>query len=141
MESLKSLRSKTVKELREIAKELNIVGRWEMNKKLLIENIEHIQEVLEIKKEQEEMENKKTTKDYAKDIPVGTIVAFDSKGKTYSAKIRKITEKTFEVETITGKIFDINKDSVIWYKTGARWPKFVYNKLKGIEDEQTRKVN
>ena len=51
------MKEKTVKELREIAKELEIVGRWDMNKTQLIEAIEMAQAVQELSDEDIELES------------------------------------------------------------------------------------
>lgn len=75
---------------------------------------------------------------YVEEADIGTIVAFKLPGmKVKSAKIiRKSTKnKKFKVETTYGTEFVIDFDNVIWVKTNKRWPKGVYNLLKGIGDE------
>lgn len=65
---------------------------------------------------------------------VGTLVAFKvGPNKAKSAKIIKRSTKNrkFKVETAYGKEFIISFDDVIWVLTNKRWPKGVYNMLKG----------
>lgn len=68
-------------------------------------------------------------------IGVGTIVAFETEdGKVKSAKVinKSTKNKKLKAETSYGKIYIVPFDKVIWVKTGARWPRGVYNLLKGI---------
>lgn len=68
-------------------------------------------------------------------IGVGTIVAFRTEdGKVKSAKVvnKSTKNKKLKVETSYGKIYIVPFDKVIWVKTGVRWPRGVYNLLKGI---------
>ena len=68
-------------------------------------------------------------------MSVGTLVAFKTNGKVKSAKIIKKSTKNelALVETKVGKQYRINYDDIVWVKTGKRWPRGVYNLLKGIE--------
>ena len=71
---------------------------------------------------------------YVENAPIDTIVAFKlPTGKVKSAKIinKFIKNRKLKVETAYGAQFIIPYDSVIWVKTGTRWPKGVYNLLKG----------
>lgn len=71
---------------------------------------------------------------YVENAPIDTIVAFKlPTGKVKSAKIinRSTKNRKLKVETAYGAQFVIPYDSVIWVKTGTRWPKGVYNLLKG----------
>lgn len=75
---------------------------------------------------------------YVENAEIGTIVAFKLPGmKVKSAKIiRKSTKnRKYKVETAYGTDFVISFDDIIWVKTNKRWPKGVYNLLKGIGDE------
>lgn len=70
---------------------------------------------------------------------VGTIIAFsDQNGKVRSAKIvEKFSEdEKFEVVTAYGKEFTITYSDVVWVKTGDRWPRGVYDLLKGRSNER-----
>lgn len=71
---------------------------------------------------------------YIENAEVGTLVAFRlSSGKVKSAKIIKKSSKKrmLKVETEYGAQFIVYYDDVIWVRTGARWPRGVYNLLKG----------
>ena len=72
---------------------------------------------------------------YIESATVGTLVAFRlSNGRVKSAKIVKksTSKRKFMVETKYGAQFIISFDDVVWVKTGTRWPKHVYNLMKGI---------
>ena len=143
------MKEKTVKELREIAKELEIVGRWDMNKTQLIEAIEMAQAVQELSDEDIELEGDciikennsnqsegtqkvtKTTDDYLNNIEPGVLVAFkrNSKDIAMSGKFVSFDENNDNlvyVESKKGTMFKITKANIIWVKTGARWPKWVF---------------
>ena len=143
------MKEKTVKELREIAKELEIVGRWDMNKTQLIEAIEMAQAVQELSDEDIEFEGDciikennsnqsegtqkvtKTTDDYLNNIEPGVLVAFkrNSKDIAMSGKFVSFDENNDNlvyVESKKGTMFKITKANIIWVKTGARWPKWVF---------------
>ena len=71
---------------------------------------------------------------YVENIEIGTIVAFKlSNGKVKSAKVVKKSTKNrkLKLETDYGAEYIVPYDSVIWVRTGKRWPKGVYNLLKG----------
>ena len=75
---------------------------------------------------------------YIEEAEIGTIVAFKLPGmKVKSAKItrRSTKNRKFKVETTYGTEFVVSFEEVIWVKTNKRWPKGVYNLLKGIEEE------
>ena len=143
------MKEKTVKELREIAKELEIVGRWDMNKTQLIEAIEMAQAVQELSDEDIEFENDciitedntnqsegtqkvtKTTDDYLNNIEPGILVAFkrNSKDIAMSGKFVSFDENNDNLVCIKSKkgtMFKVPKANIIWVKTGARWPKWVF---------------
>ena len=72
---------------------------------------------------------------YVENADIGTIVAFKPEiGKVKSAKIIKKSTKNrkLKLETSYGAQFVISYDDVIWVKTTQRWPRGVYNMLKGI---------
>ena len=81
---------------------------------------------------------------YIENIEVGTIVAFKlSNGKVKSAKVVKKSTKNrkLKLETDYGAEYIVSYESIIWVRTGKRWPKGVYNLLKGtvcsnVEKEQ-----
>lgn len=67
---------------------------------------------------------------------VGVIVAFVFDGKCRSAKIIKKSTKNkmMLLQTSYGAEFKVPFDSIVWVKNGKRWPRGVYNMLKGIEN-------
>lgn len=81
---------------------------------------------------------------YIENIEIGTIVAFKlSNGKVKSAKVVKKSTKNrkLKLETDYGAEYIVPYESVIWVRTGKRWPRGVYNLLKGavcsnVEKEQ-----
>lgn len=159
--SKKDLEAKTCKYLRDLAKEKNIKGRWDMTKEDLIEailkaetmgvetkqnesaedeqKVDNQISVEVINKEEKEITNieidMKQKMSYIENISIGTLLAFRlSNGKVKSAKvIRKSTKnRKLKVETNYGAEYIISYDDVIWVRTGKRWPKGVYNLLKGL---------
>lgn len=73
----------------------------------------------------------KNKSEYINSIQIGVLVAFNAVGITLSGKVDLILEDSLSITTKNGKVFSINKKDVIWVKTGDRWPKGVYNALKG----------
>lgn len=156
------LEAKTRKELRTIATELNITGRWEMNKEQLIDAILGAEVVKNTEKTESakdeykvdnqeivEAENKDENKSanvkinmeqkmhYIENVDIGTIVAFKlSNGKVKSAKVaRKSTKnRKLKLETDYGAEYIVSYDDIIWVRTGKRWPRGVYKLLKGLVD-------
>jgi hypothetical protein len=82
---------------------------------------------------------------FIENASAGTIVAFrvqmDSGLEMFSGKITKIGKTIFEVETKNGKRFVINKCSVAWVKTGPRWPKGIYEALRGETQHEYKAIN
>lgn len=73
---------------------------------------------------------------YIDTCPIGTVVAFRIAEKVKSAKIVKRNRKhqRLKVQTTYGKEFVIDYSDVVWVKLNNRWPRGVYNLLKGIAD-------
>ena len=115
-------------ELLRIAKAYNITGRWDMSKDELIASIKAAKEKI---KEKRDM----TIKDgYIEKVNLGCLVAFKiSNGKVKSAKImkRSIKERMLLLETEYKSVYKVSFDDVLWVKTGNRWPKGIYELLKG----------
>lgn len=87
-----------------------------------------------------EREEKK--KAYIENVKIGTLVAFKSiTGKVKSAKVVKRSTKNrkLKVETKYGAEFVIPYDDVIWVRTNKRWPKGVYQLLKGVTENEEAK--
>lgn len=162
------LQSKTCKELRELAKERNISGRWDMTKPQLIEAIlgtevvgepvknESVKDEVKVDNleesgvdvEAKEKESASTEIDmqqklqYVENIAIGTIVAFRlSNGKVKSAKVAKKSTKNrkLKLETDYGAEYIVNYEDIVWVRTGKRWPKGVYKLLKGLVDDDDKK--
>ena len=161
--SKENLQNKTCKELRELAKDMNISGRWDMTKGQLIDAILGA-EVVKTTNESEsakdeckvdnhdvvEAEDKAEKESanvevdmkqkmlYIESIEIGTLVAFRlSNGKVKSAKVtRKSTKnRKLKLETDYGAEHIVSYDDIVWVRTGKRWPRGVYKLLKGLVDE------
>lgn len=79
---------------------------------------------------------------YIENIEIGTIVAFKlSNGKVKSAKVVKKSTKNrkLKLETDYGAEYIVSYESIIWVRTGKRWPKGVYNLLKGTVCSNVKK--
>ena len=76
--------------------------------------------------------------------PIGTLIAFHEPetGKLNTAKLtnRNKTKKLIKCETQYGKEFLISFSDVVWTKTGSRWPKSIYNELKGKKADAAKEV-
>ena len=121
MYSSEQLESRSVEELLEIAKSFNLIGRSRMKKAVLIENIVSI-------------EKERGRYKYIQNAKTGTIIAFKvTETKAFSGMVIQLYEDAFDVETKNGRRFNVPHDSVIWVKTNGRWPKAVYDALKGVQ--------
>lgn len=141
------------KSLRDVAKELDVPGRWDMNKDTLIACIMDAQEKFIKEEKGQEPEVKEENQKVAcesSDTPknsnleemekrvnrasVGTLVAFfDILGKARTGKITEHTGSGIIAETEYGAKFLVTFDKVLWVKFNHRWPRWVYNLLKGIK--------
>ena len=162
--SKENLQNKTCKELRELAKDMNISGRWDMIKDQLIDailraevlkkndesesakdecKIDNQENVVEV---EDKVEKKSANIDvdmaqkmpYIENIEIGTLVAFRLfNGKVKSAKVtRKSTKnRKLMLETDYGAKYIVSYDDILWVRTGKRWPRGVYKLLKGLVDE------
>lgn len=161
---MKLAKEKTVKELREMAAELGIVGRHNMVKAELISAIEEEQkekeeaerfakvvanqkEIKTLKKDNFEEclatqveaekvwdEDEQTSKksDYINRIEVGSMIAFAiSQTKALSGMVIECQSGKYVVETKNGNKFNIRRSKILWVKTGERWPKGIFDMLKG----------
>lgn len=138
----------TYKELIKEAKELKIVGRWDMRKDELIKAIEakkkeasKVEEKVEEKAEEIKLipirkkEDRSSKSAYIENVEPGVMVAFKFANKAKSAKLiaRNSKERKLKLVTSYGKEYIVSYDDVLWIKTGPRWPKGVYRLLKGLE--------
>ena len=148
---MSDLNNKTCKELREIAKELSITGRWDMTKQELIEAINAHSltddditfETDCIIKGEDETQSEgtqkvKTTNDYLLSIKEGTLVAFKrnkNKDVAMSGKFVRFEDGKVLIESKQGTLFKLNPECIVWVKTGARWPKWVFSLFNKSEEE------
>lgn len=129
----KSFEGMTKEELLVLAKSLSIVGRHKMNKNELISEIS---ERVDFKFADASSGKEK----YIENLEVGQIVAFHffdkEKGKQIvkSAKVDAIDGASIRLVTKEGCVYASYKENIIWVKTGARWPKGVYELLKGVKE-------
>lgn len=147
------LSSMTCKELRDIAKDIGIKGRWDMNKQELIDAINTsiltddditLETDCVIKGENENQsegsQKVKTATDYLDGIKPGTLVAFKrnkNKELAMSGKFVSFENGKVIVESKQGTMFRLNPECIIWVKTGARWPKWVFSLFKKTEEVQS----
>lgn len=157
------LESYTVADLRKIAKNFHVVGRWEMNKSQLIMEILLAQKDLEVRKEsclnatevyeaekkqsekeqaKETFENKKVMQDnsnndhskYLANIEVGRLVAFNdhNMGIVRTARVVNISQKRQQLKVIDiyGSMEVISFEQVAWVKTGKRWPRRLFHRIR-----------
>lgn len=137
----------TVKDLRNEAKNLKIVGRWDKTKEQLITAIlEAYAKNSEEAKEEKEIGNEEETKPintvdtekeklaYVERISIGALVAFKIGDKVKSAKVinKSTAKRILKVENKAGKEFILSYEDIIWVKT-KRWPRNIYNLLKGAK--------
>ena len=101
-----------------------------------------VAEVKKLKEKKPELtEEQKAEKklSYIEGAKAGTLVAFKTdNGKIKSAMIVKRSTKNrkFKLETKYGASFIVPFDDVIWVRTNKRWPKGVYQLLKGIDENE-----
>ena len=69
--------------------------------------------------------------EYIKDAEVGVLVAFRFRDKVRSGKIIRKQDGLLVIETHNGTTYNVLYEDVVWVKTGDRWPKQVFNMLKG----------
>lgn len=130
------LMKKNRKELLRIAKDFDVVGRWDMKKEDLILNVSYCVAHEQDSNKKKEIIEKYFPKYHRLTIAeLGTLVAFKiSENKAIAAKIiyKENSKGLLKVETEYGAVFRISFYDVIWVKTGKRWPRKVYELLKGI---------
>jgi len=115
------LGKKKVRELMKLATSLGIKGAWSMKKDDLINQIS-------------ELKSNGDKNDRIQNAPIGTIVAFKAPGgriRSAKIKLRSTANRRLLVCTEYDAEYNISYDDVIWVKSGKRWPKGVYNLLKG----------
>lgn len=135
-----------VDELRKVASSIGIKNAKRYKKVELVGKIAFTQNPAEVVNEVAEPVAETETKEevaaidsnklrYISEAPIGTLVAFKlPNGKTKSAKIinRSTKNKLLKLETVYGKQFIVPFCDVVWVKSTNKWPRGVYNQLKGI---------
>ena len=145
----------TKKHLLEVAKDLQIVGRHDMKKAVLVEaiiakdaqpNTEQNNASLNnvtngisstqlsfeeaVEKRMKERRERNPAKDrYEDSAEIGMLVAFYVGDRMYSGKIIEIHANKFRIETKRGVKYLVDKKAVAWYKTGQRWPRGIFEEL------------
>lgn len=124
------LEKKTLVELRNMAKELEIKGRWQLNKAELIEDI-----IEKIKADEEEEQRFLSKVAYIESAEEGTLVAFKINHpaeRVTSSKIFSCDPEKQEITVITkkGLKFPVKYRDILWVKTGFFWPNDIFNLLK-----------
>lgn len=147
------LEAKTKKELSEICKERSIPhyhGKNIFTKGEMVEAILSSEEAVQAEdtadtNAQSSADTDGSSKiDRINNAPIGTLIAFYEPG-TNKANTAKITNRNkkkglIKCETQYGKEFIVPFDNIMWVKTGNRWPRGVYQLLKGMCDDGAEKV-
>ena len=111
------MEDKSVRELQELAKSYGLKGISKLNKADLVTVIKD--------------HKKKKHEKYVDESAIGLLAAFMiTDTKAISGIIRELRAGTVEIETKSGRKFNVKKEDVVWVKTGERWPKHIYNLLK-----------
>lgn len=155
MYNREQLMAMKVDELRKVASSIGIKNAKRYKKVDLVDMIISVQNppeavVEEVKEEKEEVAGVSDNSDndgvdsnklrYINEAPIGTLVAFKlPNGQTKSAKIinRSTGRKKLKLETVYGKQFIVSYSDIVWVKSTSKWPRGVYNQLKGIVMEET----
>lgn len=162
--SKENLEKLTVKELAEKCKELGLPryhGKKMLTKQELIEsllntnspqesneNAQQIERSCECSCECEKCSEDKVVEEkpewinqdkekYIEEAEVGTLIAFyDKKKKPRTAALvnRSSSRRVIKVITEFGWEFIVPYEDVLWVRKGTRWPKGVYNLLKGYNN-------
>lgn len=130
---MENLEKKTRDELRVIAKELDIKGRGHMTKEQLVQAIASAAGG-EAAATSDDVSSSSNKMKYVENAEVGTIVAFKlPDGRVKSAKIerRSTSRRKLKLVTQYGAEFVVPYEDIVWVRTTKRWPKGVYNLLKG----------
>ena len=73
----------------------------------------------------------KTKEQYKENLETGMLVAFQTKEGIKSGKVIDGKFDLVKVEEYSGQLMFIPKESIIWVKTGKRWPKAIFEALRG----------
>lgn len=150
------LENMTKENVAKVAKDIGVKrykGKSMLSKKELIENIckylEKQDDINDAKKAIDEFvsdENKNEAASKMERIeaaPIGVLVAFyePESGKLNTAKMtnRSKKRKQIKCETKYGKEFIVPFENIAWVKTGGRWPRAIYEELKGMVKSNEKK--
>lgn len=133
------------KEIQKVAsKEFGIKGAYDMRKGECIDRIlEYQKEFQKAERKAKEAEKAESKEAYLEGAPLGTLVAFKvpdtaivraGEKKVKSAKIvgRNVSKKKLRLQTEYDAFYIVPFENVLWVKTGSRWPRSIYNLLKGV---------
>lgn len=152
MNRREQLMEMTVAKLRKMAPSLGVKNCRQYKKPELVEQILKAENSVEVKEVSdidvpEEFGEETVIIDMERKVPyieqaeIGTMVAFMlPNGKVKSAKLinRSVKNRKIKVETSYGKQFVVSYDDVVWVRTNDRWPRGVYNMLKGNVTTEVR---
>lgn len=144
------LENMTKENVAKVAKDLGVKhykGKSMLSKKELIDGICKVMEsnddvadakkaISEAGEQEKKVEIDRDTKDERIiSAPLGTLIAFyePETNKLNTAKLtnRNKVKRLVKCETQYGKEFLVPFENIRWVKTGSRWPKGIYNELKG----------
>ena len=143
MNRREQLMEMTVAELRKMAPSLGVKNCRQYKKPELVKQIlkaennievEEVSDVVPEESEETVVIDVERKVPYIEQAEIGTMVAFTlPNGKVKSAKLinRSVKNRKIKVETSYGKQFVVSYDDVVWVRTNDRWPRGVYNMLKG----------
>ena len=132
---MKKINEMSVKELREVAKELNIAGRWDMTKAQLVEAIEKI----ENEKKAAKQVKKESNKEKAMRIQRAFVEVGDTRKEAY--RYITITVKNAEeskaadyIDAVCAKMQEMDEEFEAEY-TALRCPDYdeLYNKILSVK--------
>lgn len=149
MYKMDNLKEKTVPDLRNIAKQLEIKGLWDMNKAALMlaiasktkpeksESTDLEKEV--VKEEKPFIDGEKIKENKINEAVKGTLVAYkDVFGNVKSAAIESRNKKArkLKLKTKYGQEFIVKYEDIVWVKDRKWWPKKVYMAFKKLTEEE-----
>lgn len=90
---------------------------------------------------EEEEKDIRTKDSYIDNIEIGMIIAFNiARGKAMSAKVISIDSENnmYLCKAIDGTPYKVPRSTIIWVKTGKRWPRGIFEKLLAGSSEVIR---
>lgn len=78
-----------------------------------------------------EIKRTKSREEYIKNICPGNIVAFNSGEYMFSGRVIDFSPTNrVVIKTRNGSVFFVERNDIVWVKTGSKWPLGIYNALK-----------